>query len=797
MKLHTIVASVAAAICAPFASGQLVINELMQSNVECIMDDMNEFPDSWVELYNAGSSSVNLSDYSIGVKDNVAKAYKLPSRSIAAHARIVVYCDKEATGLHTSFRLESGKDGAVYLFKGSDIVDKVTGMKKMPAPDVAYGRITDGADTWGYQAKPTPGAANCGTVYTDVLPEPEFSHAGRVASNAFTLTITAPVDAPEGTVVRYTTDGTEPTEQSRQCVNGFNVSRTTIVRAKLFCNGYLSRRSTAQSYIFFPRKMTLPIVAMTCDKRYFYDNKLGIYVEGNYSSNKKNYEYNWRRPVNVEIFMEPGEEAVVNQLCETRVKGGASRGAALKSLVLYANKRFGTKRFEYEFFPEDTPELTDWKSLELRNSGNDFDYLYFRDALIQRMMGRHADMDYQPYQPAIFMLNGEYKGMLNIRSRSNEDYIYTVYDGLEDIDMVENGWDLKSGSMESYEAFKAFYTETGHTYEEYAGVMDLVEYANLMIMNLFYDNKDFPGNNSVCWRPQAEGGLWRWNSKDTDFGMGLYGATATYKTFNWIYNPDYDRDHAWANGWDHTRLFRRLMDVPEFRDMFIDRCAVYMGDFMNARHTIEEMEKMRSVINYEYPNHRKLFNEWWPNYDYEFNSAKNWITNRTPFFYKHIAEYFKLGTPRTLLIDKDRTDNIHLTVNGVPMYYREFDGQYFEGRTLRVSGVTDEGLPVERWSVAVKTSAGTDVMNYNTPLLALTMPSGAQSVSITSVAPTGGIYDVEADDNVLDPSAPVEVYDMQGRHTGSYMSPDAARAALPVGMWLLRQGEHAVKEMVR
>ena len=27
---------------------QLVINELMQSNVDCVMDDLNEFPDSWV-----------------------------------------------------------------------------------------------------------------------------------------------------------------------------------------------------------------------------------------------------------------------------------------------------------------------------------------------------------------------------------------------------------------------------------------------------------------------------------------------------------------------------------------------------------------------------------------------------------------------------------------------------------------------------------------------------------------------------------------------------------------------------
>ena len=40
----------------------LQINELMQSNVETIMDDIHEFPDSWVELYNPSDQTVNLKD---------------------------------------------------------------------------------------------------------------------------------------------------------------------------------------------------------------------------------------------------------------------------------------------------------------------------------------------------------------------------------------------------------------------------------------------------------------------------------------------------------------------------------------------------------------------------------------------------------------------------------------------------------------------------------------------------------------------------------------------------------------
>lgn len=97
------------------AHAELIINELMQSNIDCIMDDLKEFPDSWVELYNAGTESVNLSDYALSVSSKENKVYKLPSHTVAPGQYVVVYCDKEEKDLHASFRLESGKDGELYL----------------------------------------------------------------------------------------------------------------------------------------------------------------------------------------------------------------------------------------------------------------------------------------------------------------------------------------------------------------------------------------------------------------------------------------------------------------------------------------------------------------------------------------------------------------------------------------------------------------------------------------------------------------------------------------------------------
>lgn len=720
----------------------LIINELMQSNIDCIMDDLNDFPDSWVELYNPTDATVNLGDYKIGTKNKVAKAWQLPSKTIPAHGYVIIYCDKAGedsgvSAMHTDFRLESGKDGKLYLFKSGEIVDQLENMAKQPAPNIAYGRKTDGAEDWGYQAIPTPGATNCGTTYKKVLGAPVFSTKGSVktSSNGYTrLVLSLPDDAPEGTVIRYTLDGSEPTANSQEYTSALYFNTNKIVRAKLFCDGYLSPRSTCHSYIFFPtnRELTLSVVSIMTDNSYLNDSKIGIYVDGNYHSGKKNYEYNWRRPMNIEFFETAGQESVINQLGEMRITGGATRGNFRKSLGIYANKRFGEKRLNYEFFPDQKPGVTDFKSIMLRNAGNDFDYLYMRDAIIQRTMAQHVDLDWQAWRPVIVYINGEYTGILNVRERSNEDNIYTNYDGLEDIDMIENDSELKEGTWDNYNAFKAFYNEHGHTLAEYAEWMDWQEYLNLMLENLYFNNQDFPGNNNVIWRPQADGGKWRWITKDTDFGLGLYDSSPDYNTIQWLYNNNYDPNRNWGNTSAATRLFRRLMEDGDFKREFLDRAAIYMGDFLNEKGTREVWDAMYDLIKTEYPYHRELINRWWPNYDEELNKAHYWLFMRTNYFYQQLADYYSWGTPTVLTVNKQSKGDISMVINGIPVCNKVFDGKYYAGRTITLVGQAAEGLELTGWKV---TGAMSKEVQGNE--LTLQMPDGAIAIEPVISSATG------------------------------------------------------------
>ena len=787
------------AIAANTQAQDLVINELMQSNVECIMDDIKEFPDSWVELYNPTDAAINLKDYKISNKNKEKKAYKLPDQEVPAKGYVVIYCDKEEKGLHTSFRLESGKDGNLYLFKGGDVVEKLEGMAKMPAPDVAYGRKTDGGDEWGYQVTPTPGAANCGETTDNILGAVVFGKKGFATSSpaAFQLELSLPEGAPEGTVIRYTTDGSEPVATSKKYSSAINITKTTVVRAKAFCNGWLSPMSTAQSYVFHPREITLPIFSIQTNDKYLNDSEIGLFANNKSKEDKKTHD--WRRPMNIEFFPKEGEESAFNQLGELRIQGGQSRSNALKSLALYANKRFDPdhKQFVYEFFPDQKPGVKKFKSFSLRDGGNDFGDLYFRDAIIQRTMASHVDLDWQAEHSAVLYINGTYMGMLNIRERSNEDNIYSNYDGLEELDMVEiedehvNGEhqfheELKEGTADFYEAFKTFYSQTGHTKAEYEEWIDVSEYLNVMVMNLFYGNVDFPGNNCVLWRPNEEAKVdlpkrFRVIVKDTDFGLGLYGRKSDFNTIDLLYNPSKYPDSNWAFSEPATKLIKNMLADKELKDLFIDKCCVFMGDFMNAQGTGETIDAIKAESLDEFVAHRAKYNTWGGNSREEiinkFEDAKKWLAGytekdrwgnvtatyqpRTDYFLNHLSGQWNLGTAIPVTINKnvaDMPDSV--TVNGIKLSKGVFDGKLFPNRQLTITAKAPEGKAIKGWKVTITPTSGSAQTKEHEGSVFTTTPKKCKSISIEAVlGEANGIENVLASDIKRQTS---DVYDLMG-----------------------------------
>lgn len=761
---------------------ELFINEVMQSAIGGSFDRHKEYPDGWVEIYNPGPNDISLQDYRISKKNKFSKGFTLPNYTIPAGGYHVIWCDKQdkvcyssvypdvVREIHTDFRLSTDEEGGIYLFNPEGELTDSMHLPKMLALNIGYGRLTDGSDSIGYELQVTKGSAN-GGGHGRVLPDPNISMDSWASEDGTMIQVRSlrirsmpdgsPV--PDSMVVRFTTDGTEPCDTSYILDrNGLYVSRNMVFKAAIFREGYITPPAVTRTFIFHNRDIELPIISLVIDEDDLYSDDYGIITNNNTNSSRNN----WRRAATFDYFGRGGLNSLLHQLTEVRISGAYSREAPLKSMIIYADKRFGSEDFfRRSFWSTTRPDARRAKSISIRNSGNDFSNSMFRDALAQQIVGMNTDLDWMAAQPVIFYLNGEYKGIMNLRERGNEDNVWTHYDGLEDITLIENG-ELKEGDYQEYEDFVDFYSQEGHTFEEFNAVMDVEEYTNMMITNIYQSNTDFPGNNNVMWKPMVEGGRWRFIIKDVDRSFGIWGNSASQQYLNWVTrNPSDISPSETSNSEYHTRLFRNLLKLPEYQDMFIDRFSIYMGDFLNAGYINPWIDWYHDQFEPEWDYFNDIYKQKskssWEN---EINNMKNWTIDRTKHMYNQIRDFFDLGETVNAKVNNNVSSPAYfkITINGVPLTKGVLDGKLYAGREYTFDGdYTDTEYDVIGWDVSTTSATGTtNNQQFFEEQLTYIIPEGTKSFSINAIRGANGIEETHNDD-VLNIVKTV-YYNMQG-----------------------------------
>lgn len=807
----------------------LVINEVMQSVTRGDVDKLNEYPDGWVELYNPTGSDVTLTGYVLSEKKDPGKGYKIPKATqkvidydwwgnpvgehwqttsnnikVPKNGYIVIYCDNEAVTcekeVHTDFRMPNAKGGTLYLYDGSGKTAKLVDslyLPPMPATDVAYGRKTDGAGETGYMLTPTKGKMNSGGFAKMVLPEPIITESRITESQSgsgeiIRVSMSMPEGVPDNAVIRYTLNYSEPTASSARYSEELQINKTTIVRAAIFASGCITPPAATRSYIFLGRKLSVPVVSLVTDKKNLDDSKIGIIVNNTSSDDKEN----WRRPVKMEYFPTGEKVSLLNQGAEIRVSGAYSRANKQKSFIVYANSRFdsgGKDYFEAPFWEFTGSDMTQSPSIGLRSSGNDFNFSQMRDGISQMLFGMNTDLDWQDFQPAITFINGEYYGILNIRERANEDNIWMHYkdaDGgrLTDITLIENPWwgsgGLKQGDWGQYNEFKSFLgSSKNKTLSEYEKRMDVVEFTNFMIANIYMSNTDFPGNNYVMWRPVESGGKWRFILKDVDRSLGLCywhgessnkaGGGSNAKYLRWILRDQYNvfpNNYEGANSEESTQLLRNLMAIQSYSDKFVDRFTVYLGDFLKADNIASVIDGTAALMSLEMEYHKKKYggtvNDWWT----EIDRMKTWAKERTENMYAQLQDYskFKLGAPVRTTVNDGASDcgNYVVTINDIPLTTGFFDGKLFTGRRYRICATRKSGGSDDiGWRVICRDKAGAVLSNtvYDKPLCEITPGSDVKGIEISLIGSISGIEDEYYSMEPVD----VRYYNLQGIESSS------------------------------
>jgi len=147
----------------------VVINEWMAANTSTILDPLTKRYDDWFELYNSGSVTADLSQFTLTDTLTNANQVVIPAGvQIPPHGFLLVWADGEATALtngqlHVNFKLSQSGEAIGLFAPDGLLVDSVVFGNQ--TDDVSQGRIPDGSPApFAFMTTPTPGGANIGSA---------------------------------------------------------------------------------------------------------------------------------------------------------------------------------------------------------------------------------------------------------------------------------------------------------------------------------------------------------------------------------------------------------------------------------------------------------------------------------------------------------------------------------------------------------------------------------------------------------------------------------------------------------
>lgn len=602
-------------ICTLIAQTQnLVINELMSSNDNFLFDEDGDDSD-WIEIYNNSPNTLNLNNYYLSDKSDNLNLWAFPNIDILPFQFLLIFASGKnraiaGNELHTNFSIKAnGED--IFLTYNETLVYTCPAISL--TTNTSYGLSNDGVTPFVIFNTPTPGFSNNNSVALEVI---TFSHAGGIYEQPFVLSIFG----NSASTIRYTTDGTTPTHESslhsdsiylsnsyssqeninqiqiyapdrHQPPNPNTVPKAIVIRAAAF-NEQDEQTSEVITHSYFIKSLgidhsSFPIISICADHNDLFDYETGIFVPGIHwesddplwTGNYYQRGIEWEIPIHIE-FYDHSDNSGFRQNAGMRTHGGNARRHPQKGLRLYARNEYGTQYFYHPIFT-DRP-MTEYKRLVLKSFASSWSQSGIDDYLTNKII---ADMniDGVATRPTILYINGEYWGVYFLQERIDERYLEANFGVDKDsVDLIEDWWGgAVAGSSYRFKLLYDFIVANdlseSANYDVVSDWMDIDNFIDYQIFQIFIANKDWPNNNMKCWKPRNEQGKWRWIFFDGDAGL----EDLEYKGYAKALDLE-EEGEAFAFV---TLFLRKLFDNPTFKTKFFNRVEELLNTSLAYQNT--------------------------------------------------------------------------------------------------------------------------------------------------------------------------------------------------------------------
>lgn len=522
------------------------------------------------------------------------------------------------------------------------------------------------------------------------------SHEAGFCGDSMTLRL----ESSEGKIV-YTLDGSTPGPESPELTEPLLITKPTVVRAAVrnengeYLQGYTATFLPGFSTVF-------PVLSLSTDEGSLYNSDTGIFAGARMADSsvvatarEHNFFRKIERKVQVEFFESDGKRVICQQ-AGIRVFGGLTRMFPEKSLRIIAREKYGKKRFRHRFFPD--RENTSFKSLVVRTSGNDYRSTRFRDMLITRL-AEPLGIDVQAGRTIVLFMNGEYRGIYHLREKIDEHYLEDNF-GADSAgtDILQACRTVEYGSDDAYDSLLNYVrrhdlSDEAH-FEAVEGMMDIENYTNYILTELYINNLDARGNIRF-WRASNLDRKFRWILYDTDHGFGLSMPVSG----NFLRAFLHPEDSAWFNPAWSSFLLRSLLKNADYRNYFIQQAAWLISGQYSAAHVLQCIDRKAEELEPEIDRHlenKRISREHW---EQQVFILRDYATRRPAYFMQHIRDEFGTGELCSLRVSISPQGAGKISVNGNPPV-NSVNTQYFCDIPLSLEALPDPRYCFDRWSIA-------------------------------------------------------------------------------------------------
>ncbi len=686
--------------------GQILINEFSGANFGEIFDNYGEDED-WLELYNTGTTTVDLSGYYLSDKIDNPTKFPIPAGvSIEAGSHLLVWIsgrDEFLGGnLHTNFKLTQTKNSEAIVLAGpSGTIIDFHDIETPNQVNHSWARLADGDGNWGVNLNPDPGSPN--NLVSDVYsPKPEIAPIPGYYGSSVNVSITN--DDPDVNIY-YTTDGTVPNISSTLYTAPFTLNSTAVVKAIAINNDPHVPASFIDFHTYILNDIhNIPVVSITGDDILsLLEGDAGLEPIGTF-----------------ELFNANGNR-VSDASGDFNKHGNDSWAYSQRGIDFITRDQFGDDyAIKHNIFDPAITDRDEFQRIILKAAANDnypFENggAHIRDAYVHTLSQLAGmEMDERTNESCILYANGEYWGVYELREKVDDhDYTKYYYDqGRKWIDFLKTWggtWEEYGSGDDWYPLYDFVVSNDMSDPDNYAyveGELEVLSMIDYVILHSHNVSSDWLNWNTGWWRGRKPtGGAQKWRyilwDEDATFGHYInYTGVPDQSPFADPCNPEVLGD---PGGQGHVPMFNALLNNQDFLSLYISRYADLNNTYFTCDFMIGLLDEMIGKIEPEMPKQIDRWggslSEWQSN----VQELRDFIQSRCTVISDGIVDcYEDLGITGpyeiTINVEPEGAGNVQAnTLNGLNYPWL---AEYFGGIDFDLTANPAEGFEFAYWEVA-------------------------------------------------------------------------------------------------